>query len=339
MTQIILRKRFFFRTALNCLVLGFIFIHTAPAIFGGSLRFLPNEPKQFDFADQAVLPPTFGAGEFTLELWIKPDNSFPVGYTGRGTIEQLKNWSDLDTRPYIHQGWWYEGNWLLDGHSRPAGFGPGDPRDGTFSLQFYGGGRLRWMFADDAEVIPVGKVWAVQAFPARNTPSLLDGKWHSVACVRRWTEDGKAQLELWVDGKQIAAQKIPQRVNMRKYWDSLPHPNNPKNLGGWSWGSEVMTSWDFYFTQYEDYKGLLDELRFWDRAKSAEELGNNWSNAIAGNEKGLVGYFPMDEAAGDLLKDKLNGSRTMKLHKTTKESRSSENAPLKTIENKNQAMR
>jgi hypothetical protein len=187
------------------------------------------------------------------------------------------------------------------------------------------------MFADDADVVPVGKVWAVQAQPARSTASLLDGKWHQVTCVRRWIDDGKAQLELWIDGKLIAAQKIPQRINMRKYWDSLPHPDNPKNLGGWSWGSEVMTSWDFYFTQYEDYKGLLDELRFWDRAKSEDELKTGWSAAVSGNEKGLVGYFPMDEAAGDVLKDKLNPNRTIKLHKAKKESWSAENAPLKTL--------
>lgn len=297
---------------------------------GGSVKFLPNEPKQYDFADQRILPPTFGAGEFTLELWIKPDNSFPVGDTDRGTIGQLTNWTEFDARPYSRPDWWYEGNWLLDGHTRPKGFSPSDTREGTFSLQFYGGGRLRWMFADDANVIPIGKVWAVQAQPARTTASLLDGKWHHVACVRRWAEGSEAILELWIDGKMIASQKIPQRVNMRKYWDSLPHPDNPKNLGGWSWGSEVMTSWDFYFTQYEDYKGLLDELKFWDRAKTEDELKNRWSEAVKGNEKGLVGYFPMDEGAGNILKDKLSPPQAMTLHKMTKDSWSNENAPVVT---------
>jgi hypothetical protein len=321
----------FVARVMRCFTVYLIGICGSTTAFAGSLRFLPNEPRQFDFADQRALPPTFGAGEFTLELWMKPDNSFPVGDTDRGTIGQLTNWSETDLRPYSRPDWWYEGNWLLDGHTRPRGYSPLDSREGTFSLQFYGGGRLRWMFADDADVVPVGKVWAVQAQPARATPSLLDGKWHQVTCVRRWIDDGKAQLELWIDGKLIATQKIPQRVNMRKYWDSLPHPDNPKNLGGWSWGSEVMTSWDFYFTQYEDYKGLLDELRFWDRAKSEEELKNDWAKSVTGNEKGLVGYFPMDEAAGDVLKDKLNPNRTIKLHKAKKESWSAENAPLKTL--------
>jgi len=29
------------------------------------------------------------------------------------------------------------------------------------------------MFADDGDVAPLGKVWAVEAYPANSTPSLL----------------------------------------------------------------------------------------------------------------------------------------------------------------------
>ena len=55
---------------------------TAPQV--GDVRrvaFVKNEPQHFDFADQRALPPTFGAGGFTFELWIEPDASFPVGFT------------------------------------------------------------------------------------------------------------------------------------------------------------------------------------------------------------------------------------------------------------------
>jgi len=294
----------------------------------GSLRFLANEPLQYDFADQRSLPPTFGVGEFTLELWIKPDNSYPAGDTARATYSQLTNWTADDVRPYSEQSWWYAGNWLLDGHSRPDGFDRGDDREGTFSLQFYGGGRLRWMFADDADVIPVGKVWAVEAYPAKATRSLLDGRWHQVTCVRRWREGGKARLELWIDGKLLAQQPIPMRVNMRQFWDSPPHPRNPETVGGWCWGSEVMTAWNHYFTQYEDYKGLLDELRFWDRAKSPQEIAAGWDKAVTGREPGLVGYFPLDEGTGTVAHDKLDASRVLALHNVRPETWSNEDAPV-----------
>lgn len=45
----------------------------------GSLRFVANAPTQYDFVDITRLPASFGRGEFALEMWIKPDNSFPVG--------------------------------------------------------------------------------------------------------------------------------------------------------------------------------------------------------------------------------------------------------------------
>jgi concanavalin A-like lectin/glucanase superfamily protein len=306
-------------TLLICLV-SFGSLQTSLA----ALRFLKSEPNYFDFADQRALPPTFGSGEFTLELWIKPDASFPVGYTDRGTLNQLSAWSNADPAPYSAGNWWFAGNFLLDGHTRPNGFTPDKTREGTFSLQFYGGGRLRWMFADDGEVAPVGKVWAVEAYPASSTPSLLDGKWHNVNCVRRWVGISKAQLELWIDGRLIATQVIPMRVNMRQFWDALPHPRNPKTVGGWCWGSEVMTAWNQYFTQYEDYKGLLAEVRFWDRAKPAQEIQTNWMKAVSAKETGLVGYFPLDENTGTVARDKLDSTRTMTLHNSQTESWSTE---------------
>jgi hypothetical protein len=33
------------------------------------------------------------------------------------------------------------------------------------------------------------------------------------------------------------------------------HPRTSASLGGWAWGSEVMTAWGAYFTRYEDYEG------------------------------------------------------------------------------------
>lgn len=61
------------------------------AAFAHSLRFGLNDPAVYEFADIAALPPAFGAGEFTVEVWIKPDVSFPVGPTPRSSFAQLRN--------------------------------------------------------------------------------------------------------------------------------------------------------------------------------------------------------------------------------------------------------
>ena len=85
-----------------------------------------------------------------------------------------------------------------------------------------------------------------------------------------------------------------------------------------------MTAWNYYFTQYEDYKGLVAEIRFWDRAKSPQEIQATWMKPITGTEPGLVGYFPLTENAGTIGRDKLDPSRIFILHNAEPESWSSE---------------
>jgi hypothetical protein len=158
----VVTRRTAFRQAATRLP-GFLLILATTSAEAGSLRLVANAPTQYDFVDIGQLPPFFGRGEFAFELWIKPDTSFPVGPVWRSGYSQLSNWSEADPEPYSSDSWWLTGNWLLDGHTRPQGFGPGDSREGTFSLQFYGGGRLRFMFADSGENMPNGMVHAVQA--------------------------------------------------------------------------------------------------------------------------------------------------------------------------------
>jgi hypothetical protein len=296
------------------------------AAHAGSLYFGESRPEHYDFADLPRLPATFGAGEFTFEIWIRPDHRFPVGSTMRGTKDQLKNWSSADPEPYSDPGWWHAGNWLIDGHSRPNGFGPTDSRAGTFSLQFYGGGRLRWMFADSDQNMPVGMVYAVQAAGTSSTPSLLDGRWHHVAALRRWREPDGAVLELWIDGAPAGRTEIPLRVDMRRFWGKPPHPENPSALGGWTFGAEVMTAWDFFFTQYEDYKGWIDEMRFWSRALAPAEIARAAHGADDQLGFGLLGRFAFTEGAGDKACDSIDPDNCMTLHRMTPKSWSSDDA-------------
>ena len=49
------------------------------------------------------------------------------------------------------------------------------------------------------------------------------------------------------------------------------------------------------------FRGMLSDLRVWSRARSAEEIGNDFMRRLTGTEAGLVGYWPMD-GGGDATK-------------------------------------
>ncbi len=102
---------------------------------GGSIQFTANAANiggtlNYDYGRQLVIPQGFGAGEFTFELWIKPDNSYPFGPTADGTPGQPLNWTSLPLNPTPADGggWWFKGNFLLDGHANNGN------NEGTFSL-------------------------------------------------------------------------------------------------------------------------------------------------------------------------------------------------------------
>lgn len=270
---------------------------------GGSIRFGVNGPGAYDYGRQLALPPSFGTAEFTLEVWIRLDDRFAVGSTASGEAQRT-NWNNDDVQPYSAGDWWFPGNFLLDGHNNNA------YSKGTFSLQFYGGGRLRWLFGDGTVPRP-GGVWSAQAYPANGTPSLLDGTWHHVACVRRWRSSDDAQLELWIDGEQVAVEAIDARADMRSFWDTWE--GFGPSQAGWFWGAEKQAAVGV-LSQYEDYKGLIAELRFWSIARPVSELsGVAHRRAVTRASPGLVGWFRFDEGQGDQACDALDRERCMPL--------------------------
>ncbi|MEM7349954.1 MAG: LamG-like jellyroll fold domain-containing protein [Acidobacteriota bacterium] len=288
-----------------------------PAKAQGSIAFFINDPNDYDYGLQLAIPPAFGAGELTFELWIRPDDSFPFGPTASG-VDQRTNWSDADNEPYSSGSWWFEGNFLLDGHNN-ANF-----QDGTFSLQLYGSGRVRWLFGDGESAGPGGH-WSVGAFPATNGPSVVDGAWHQVTLVRRWTGASDAQLELWIDGSLIATETSPARTDLRFWWDAWS--GFPADQEGWFWGAEKQAAVGV-LDQYEDYKGLVDEVRFWSRAKTAQEITDTWAEPVSGSEPGLVGWFRFAEGAGSTSCSEITATDCIDFVNTQPGFWSAEEAPL-----------
>ncbi len=301
-----------------CAVFFFLLVAFPASSFAQSLNFIQNAANDHEYGHQTSLPAGFGAAEFTLELWLRPDDSKPIGATNQGTAGQLANWANADAQPYSSGSWWWRGNFLLDGHNN-SGF-----EDGTFSLQIVGGGRVRWDFGDGQQ--QTGGHWSVQAYPSSSTPSLLDGGWHSVACVRRWSGASSADLELWIDGALVATETSNVRTNMETaYWNAWT--GFPSGQQGWFWGSEKQAAIGV-LSQYEDYKGLVDEVRFWSRAKTTNELQNDWDAAVTGSETGLVGWYTFGEGSGSSACNDQNSSNCITLLNTQPSIWDSEDAPL-----------
>jgi hypothetical protein len=286
-----------------------------------SLGFFVNDPGSHDYGLLTVIPAGFGSGEFTVELWIKPDSSFPVGPTTDGTAGQLTNWSDRDNAPYSTPDWWFKGNFLLDGHNNSA------YHRGTFSLQFYGGGRLRWLFGDGIQAPGSGGHWSVGAYPASAAPSLLDGRWHQVTLVRRWSGASSADLELWIDGRLVASTTSPARTDMRAFWNAWPGYGDGQ--AGWFWGSEKLAAIGTN-GRYEDFKGLLDEMRFWSRAKSPTEIASGYATPVSGAEPGLVGNYSFNEGVGSVACNQLALQQCIQLFRMKPGHWSPERPPLTT---------
>ena len=282
-----------------------------------SVEFFLNDPADYDYGIQLDIPAMFGQGEFTLEIWLRPNDSFPVGSVDGG-INQRRNWSEVDNAPYSTDTWWFEGNFLLDGHNNNVF------EDGTFSLQFYGGGRLRWLFGDGATAGPGGH-WSVGAYPATTTSSLLDGQWHQVTLVRRWSGTSSADLELWIDGVLIDSETSSVRTNMRQWWDSWSE--FPPGQEGWFWGAEKQAAIGL-LNQYEDYKGLIDELRFWSRAKSPAEIMTNFADEVPNSAQGLAAKFTFGEGQGVDVCDALDVNLCVFLVNTRQGTWAAEGAPL-----------
>lgn len=290
----------------------------APEVRANSLAWVESPSGVFDYGLHVTLPEGFGSGPFTLELWIQLDETFPVGVCA-GQDGRLTNWCSQDPEPYAGSSWWFDGNWLLDGHNN------GGWSEGSFDLQLYGGGRLRWLFGDGSPDAPTGGTWAVQAWPAGSAASLLDGRWHQVTLVRRWAGEDAAQLEMWIDGALIAAEQSDVRTDMwNTYWESWA--SFPPEQPGWFWGAEKQAALGQIIL--EDYKGLVDELRFWSRAKAPKEIRESYGVPVSGQEPDLLGWYPLEAGSGLAACDALNATACIALTNADESNWSAENAPL-----------
>lgn len=250
-------------------------------------------PTDYDYGEQTVLPNGFGDAEFTLEMWVRPTGSTTgQTLTGAGVYT---NWANEDATKYGAEDWWYRGNFLIDGFNNDA------PQNGSFSLQIYGSGRVRWTFGDGAAAgARSGDVHGVQAAVTGNAASILTDSWHKIACVRRWDGGTGSILELYVDGTEIGTETSTARTNMAtSYWDSWT--GYTVNQDGWFWGAEKQAA--LGIKEYADFKGRIADIAFFNIARSIADLTTNYATPLTGAESGCVGFYRHTEGSGTTVAD------------------------------------
>ena len=145
-----------------------------------------------------------------------------------------------------------------------------------------GGGSPDWLlsFQDNGTILSFGlNTTAVyQELDVTIIPSnYTNGNWHHIAAVY----DGVKQY-LYVDGVQIGSKAKTGNVQF-----SL---GSTCNIGAYNGGAEP-------------FKGMIDEVRIWNTARTVNEIVDNMNVVVLKNSSGLKAYYSLDEGSGNTTTD------------------------------------
>ncbi len=120
-----------------------------------------------------------------------------------------------------------------------------------------------------------GSVWVRDDRPGRDYVE----RWHHFAGV--YTPD---TMSLYVDGVHVGTKGHSKGI--------MAHDGSPVNIG-FGFGASG------YF-----FKGMIDEVRIWNVARTADEIKQNYQRRLSGDETGLVAYWDFDDGQGQTLSDR-----------------------------------
>jgi gliding motility-associated-like protein len=111
----------------------------------------------------------------------------------------------------------------------------------------------------------------------------ISNRWVHVAAVIRSSLD----MDLYINGINAGGSYSGT--------SQLPMSSDPfdvAKIGYWYSNQEVFL-----------FKGLIDEIRIWNRSLSQDEIRSTMCKKLIGNEFGLVGYWTFNEIEGEILND------------------------------------
>jgi len=112
---------------------------------------------------------------------------------------------------------------------------------------------------------------------------MRDDTWHHVAVTR---DSISNQIIFYTDGHINAI--YPAGTNVNYQW--------PLRIGG-----------DFRGNPGIPFNGIIEEVRLWNVARTAQEIRENINLTLSDSESGLVSYWQFNEAAGDTTYDLVGG--------------------------------
>lgn len=147
------------------------------------------------------------------------------------------------------------------------------------SLELLSDGRLRYLHRSN------NTDYSVNSIKTYN-----DGKWHYFAAVKDDSEQ-----KLYLDGILVATSTVDS--NLTEVLSVV--------IG------RLGNSSERYF------KGQIDEVRIWQRARSTAEIKTDINHRLVGNEPGLTTYWRFDEGSGDTVYDQTTNASHGTIHGDT----------------------
>ncbi len=110
-----------------------------------------------------------------------------------------------------------------------------------------------------------------------DTPAYTDSDWHHWACTY---DAGTNRRTIYRDGAQVA-----QDTASADYQGA-----GSLNIGRAPWNKHY-------------FGGLADEVRLWSGVRTQVQIRANMNRRLTGSESGLIGYWPLNEGAGNVIHD------------------------------------
>jgi len=106
------------------------------------------------------------------------------------------------------------------------------------------------------------------------TKSIRQNRWYHIAGV---IDSNASRMILYLNGNVVGETHYKGKIHQSK---------RPLRIG---WAHENMPEFGYFH-------GMIDEVRIWNVVRTGNEIRLNMRKPLGGKEKGLVGYWPFDDA-------------------------------------------